>query len=195
MRINRLMVWVLALSLFQLLAQDASAFYIAKTGCWPNRDPIGEPGFELVANRSEDKAKTQEVVHFQKGLAELMMANPALAMRIQNQLAKLEKSSNTKADPSAGNLYMFVQNDPISKIDVSGLDIWYVYCIMNCPCRPMVGAVSGWTLWDPSLVQGRCCKATERFFCASASGGGFAGYAAALEAASIFFQGCLLTTH
>src|SRR5277367_2126857 len=53
---------------------------------WPNKDPLGEPGFELVANRSEDKAKTQEVVHFQKGLAGLMMANPALAMRIQNQL-------------------------------------------------------------------------------------------------------------
>jgi hypothetical protein len=46
------MVWVLAASLFQLLAQDALAFYNAKTGCWPSRDPMDEPGFELLQNGS-----------------------------------------------------------------------------------------------------------------------------------------------
>ena len=59
-------------------------YYKPSTGSWVSRDPLGEPGFEMIANRPKNNAKMQ-VTHLQKGVAERMAANPALAMRI-NQL-------------------------------------------------------------------------------------------------------------
>ena len=198
--------------LFVLLtAQIASAYYYPSTGRWLSRDPIGEVGFQTskrasvvlsivpshwISRDSVGESKTQEEVHFQKGLAELMMANPALAMRIQNQLAKLGKRPNTKVDSSADNLYMFVKNNPASDVDVLGLDIWYHYCLMSCPCRLQVGYASAWTLWPvPDSVGKRCCKATENFFCKTVMPPGGGNWAAALAAAGVYFQGCMLATH
>jgi hypothetical protein len=159
---------------------------------WLNRDPIGEPGFELVANRFENKAKTQEVVHFQKGLAEQMMVNPALAMRIQSQLAQLEKSSNAKVDPSASDPYLSVQNDPVSKIDVLGLDVewWGASCDLLCPCRPKWAVVVSLSFKPiPEAKARRCCTATRRFFCAAIATS-LIDYEAQVTAAELYFAGC-----
>jgi hypothetical protein len=54
MRKTQLAVMVLAACPFLLFVQGAAAFYNAQTGCWPNRDLIGERGgfklYELVGN-------------------------------------------------------------------------------------------------------------------------------------------------
>jgi hypothetical protein len=195
--------------LFVLLtAQIASAYYCPSTGRWLSRDPIGESGFQALQRASVVRSitpsrwinrdsigetKIQEAVHFQKGLAELMMANPALAMRIQNQLAKLENNSNNKVDPSASNLYMFVENNPASDVDVLGLDIWYHYCVMLCPCKALMGVVTAWTFWPVSeTARKSCCGLVQQFFCDKTLPLGGGNWTTTLAEAEIYFQGCLL---
>jgi hypothetical protein len=183
----------LALVAWLLLPQTVHSFYNPSTGRWLSRDPIAEPGFELMANRSQNRTKPQEQVHFQKGLAELLTARPALALRIQDRIRKLDASSNTEPFSIAGNLYIVVQNDPVSQIDVLGLDIWYWYCWISCPCRVQVALVSAWTLWSvPDAVAQRCCGATARFFCSAIAMPGTINWLAQLEAAEVYFQTCMI---
>jgi hypothetical protein len=153
---------------------------------WINRDSIGKPELGVMANRLEDKAATHQSVHFQDGLAELMAANPTLAARINEQIAQLENSSNTKIDSSSGNLYLFVQNDPLLKSDPLGLDIYYHYCAMLCACSPRIGFVSAWTLWPVSpYVQDKACQQATKYFCSAVTTG---SYWALLEATEIYYQ-------
>jgi hypothetical protein len=206
-------------------AQIASAYYCPSTGRWLSRDPMGEPGFEnlraagimsptvmpgsqsarwlnrdpiggtVLANRTENVTKTQEKVHFPKGFAEVLAANPALAMRIQNQIAEIEKNSDTKIDSSVGNLYMFVQNDPASKVDALGLDIYYWQCWMACPCMPRAGVVTAWTLWPVSPVAAnKACQNAKAYFCSANTGFGMWNYFALLEATETYYQALMITT-
>jgi len=63
---------------------------------WPNRDPIHEPGFELVANSA---------THGKESSAE----------RLQEVLNAIHGSKN---------LYDFVANNPINGVDIQGLGTW-----------------------------------------------------------------------
>jgi RHS repeat-associated protein len=161
---------------------------------WPNHDSIGEPGFELVANRLENRAKVLEAVHFQNGSAGLLAANPALAMRVQKRFAQLGVSFNTEVNPGIGSPYMFVQNDPISKIDPSGLrEFWIYQAYLDCPCRIRMAAVVAVTygLVSEQAAQ-RCRVATQTFFC-QAIMLPLANYASELVEANAFFAGCMIT--
>jgi YD repeat-containing protein len=158
---------------------------------WPNRDPLVEPGFELPANRFENGAKKKNMVYFEKGLAELLAVNPALAMRVQSRLAQLETSSNIKVDQTDSNLYMFVQNDPVDKIDPLGLDVWFWLCRVNCKYRSYFALLLGTTSMPvPDKVGYRCCKAAGNLFC-EAMLIPLEPYACAVAAAEAYFEGCL----
>lgn len=85
--------------LFVLLAaQIASAFYCPSTGRWLSRDPLGEPGFEVLRTANT--------------LPQLGSAMPAPSRWIK-------RDSDNKND--AGDLYIFVGNRPINHIDPLGL--------------------------------------------------------------------------
>jgi RHS repeat-associated protein len=71
-------------------------YYKPSTGTWPNRDPIHEPGFELVANSA---------THGKESSAE----------RLQEVLNAIHGSKN---------LYDFVANNPINGVDIQGLGTW-----------------------------------------------------------------------
>ena len=83
-------------------------YYKASTGTWPNRDPLGEPGFELLRN-------------------------PNRANLYQCSSCKKRAVAKTKSDVNEPNPYDFVQNAPIEWIDAHGLKlgdgkIWGNYC-------------------------------------------------------------------
>jgi len=98
-------------------------YYNPSTGRWPNRDPIGEPGFELVANRPKVDAQTPKT----KALANLekliKTVSPGLLENFKSQIAQMNLPSEAiQANQNTVNLYVFVGNDPIIDIDGFGLD-------------------------------------------------------------------------
>jgi RHS repeat-associated protein len=96
--------------------------YKASTGTWLCKDPLGEPGFELVANRPEVKKKTDQAERLEQ-LAEIIQKiSPELVGEFRNQIAQANLNSAPKADQNTVNLYAFVQNDPVGQIDPFGLD-------------------------------------------------------------------------
>ena len=86
--------------LFVLLtAQIASAYYCPSTGRWLSRDPIGEPGFETV--RSENT-----------------LPSVGSAVRLRPTRWIQRDPIESKNEP---NRYVFVKNNPESKLDWLGL--------------------------------------------------------------------------
>lgn len=59
MKTKQLAALMLIVCLFLSVAQSASAFYQPSTGCWPNRDPIGEIGginlYQFCLNNSVNR--------------------------------------------------------------------------------------------------------------------------------------------
>ena len=83
--------------LFVLLtAQIAFAFYCPSTGRWLSRDPIGEPGFQTSQMASQITKPVQQ--HSDRWIER----DPVTAQNTEN-------------------LYVFVSNDSISKLDALGL--------------------------------------------------------------------------
>ena len=83
----------------------AFAYYCPSTGRWLSRDPMGEPGFENLRAPS----MVPEI-----GQATNLILMPAGRWINRDPIAGM----------SAPNLYGFVINDPINKIDPFGLDDW-----------------------------------------------------------------------
>jgi hypothetical protein len=157
-----------------------------------SRDPLGEAGFELLAYRPEKRMEADEKVRIQKGCSEVLTVNPALAMQVKETLTQRGIGSDTKVGPSVCNLYTFVQNEPGSKIDVLGLDIYFYVCWINCKCRWQVGAVFGATPTPVSDAAGyRCCKSTGNFFCGAMKNNPFE-WKRELAAAQLYFETCML---
>jgi hypothetical protein len=86
-----------------LATNNASAYYNPQTGRWLSRDPMGEPGFEF-----------------------LRAANAVPRVGQVASTASLPPSRWINRDPIAekrgANRYAFVANNPISTIDLLGLD-------------------------------------------------------------------------
>jgi hypothetical protein len=82
--------------------------------------------------------------------------------------------------------YCFADNDPISKLDRLGLDIWYQVCYISCACRWNIHVVWCVTPRPVEDAKGKlCCRATREFFCASAMG------IPDRIAADLFFKKCI----
>ena len=52
MKTKRFVISALAVCLLSILTNNAMAFYNPQTGHWLNRDPLGEPGFEVLKRQS-----------------------------------------------------------------------------------------------------------------------------------------------
>jgi RHS repeat-associated protein len=94
-------------------------YYDPSTGRWPNRDPLGEPGFELVASRSKGDAE-QTIDRLRKALSIVRERSPALASELKGYF--LRQGLDLENVREAGNLYAFVNQDAINHLDVNGLE-------------------------------------------------------------------------
>jgi hypothetical protein len=102
---NKIIPVLFALVVFA--TNQASAYYSPSTGRWLSRDPIGEPGFEVLRASSTVPRPGQLV-----STASL----PPSRIFIRD-MAILGKESNR---------YMFVANNPENYFDLLGLDIWVI---------------------------------------------------------------------
>jgi RHS repeat-associated protein len=91
-------------------------YYNPSTGRWPNRDPIGEPGFELAANRPKADKQTAETKKLELLLTLVGKASPSLAENIKNQLDLAYLNLDSEKRQCAVNLYAFIANDPANSV-------------------------------------------------------------------------------
>lgn len=111
----------LALTVLMLssYAIPALAFYHPEQGRWINRDPIEEPGFELVTNRikSHDEIERENEV--------------ALFFFLSQYDFLLASKLGINSKPPQIQLYPFVLNDPVNQIDPCGLSC-FTKCWKKC---------------------------------------------------------------
>jgi hypothetical protein len=81
-------------------------------GKWPNRDPIGEAGFELVAARPEWRAAI---------LRQRMFAMLKTLQITKSSWPNHQENANLGTLSLPLNVYAFCQNDPIIQFDQNGL--------------------------------------------------------------------------
>jgi hypothetical protein len=95
-------IGAIALFVTVLAAQSVFAYYNPATGSWLSRDPIGEPGFQLV----QGAHPLSQVVH----------------VRVAQQSSRWI-NRNPLSGRRDGNLYGFVYNNPITLYDPLGLKV------------------------------------------------------------------------
>jgi hypothetical protein len=93
------------LALLMVTQVHAMRWYSPSTGSWFSRDPIGEPGFRMLL-----KAGTFSLPR---------VASP------QSTGWRISRDSAVLGDE--GNLYCFVKNAPLDKVDFLGLEPWPGY--------------------------------------------------------------------
>jgi len=93
--------------------------YSPSTGRWGRRDPIWEPGFELVSQRpkSRDEALVERV---RSALDSLQAVDPKLITGIKKRLGRI--GFDPWKSRESVNLYSFVNEDPVNHIDLLGLE-------------------------------------------------------------------------
>jgi RHS repeat-associated protein len=105
-------------------------YYNAGTGRWPSRDPIGEPGFELVCGRPKTSVE-QATDRLRSALKVLESKEPSLAAKVKEHLLKDGTLSLNYREDS--NLYAFLNNAPLNQFDVLGLMYDSATCyFINC---------------------------------------------------------------
>jgi len=108
-------------------------YYKPSTGAWPNRDPIGEPGFNLVSERP----KTDNELAWERKRASmkaLEAVNQKLAKFLRSP--EFQAAMNREGMLAHGenmSLYTFVDNNPESSIDARGLYRLSVPYLFFCP--------------------------------------------------------------
>jgi hypothetical protein len=90
--------------LFVLLStQIASAYYCPSTGRWLSRDPKGELGFTLLKDGWIKRSRSSSN---------------------QNCCPSCKRNANKNLIIGDANIYAFVNNDPLERIDYLGLTDW-----------------------------------------------------------------------
>jgi hypothetical protein len=118
---------ILAVFFVLLTAQIASAYYCPSTGRWLSRDPVGEPGFQVLmaAAQAPIAATSSRWINRDPISAQGKKTDAATAflnaIGIKSRPLKPNTSSNPDADQNTVNLYVFVGNDPVIVVDGSGL--------------------------------------------------------------------------
>jgi RHS repeat-associated protein len=95
--------------------------YQSSTGQWLNRDPVGEPGFELMANRPKTSAETL-MARVRTTLDELQPLDLSLIYSIKSRLSQI--GFYLWKTHECANLYNFLNGDPIDYVDPWGLWDW-----------------------------------------------------------------------
>ena len=120
------------------------AFYNPQTGCWPNRDPIDEPGFNLIQTTAKAARNPQMDQLLQIGLQSIRNKDRAVFL---NWLEELAARQNAKQEPyneptiedrleASANTYAFNQNDGVDRVDDLGLhDYKFYYPCPNPVCQ------------------------------------------------------------
>ena len=96
-------------------------YYKPSTGTWLNKDPLGEPGFELVAYRPKTCADGFRE-RIRTGLNSLQAIDPRLASAMKSRLVRM--GIDVWKPQDGENLYNFVSEDPIDHVDSLGLWQW-----------------------------------------------------------------------
>ena len=126
--------------------------YKGSTGTWLCKDPLGEPGFELVANRP-NATKTSFGERVQIVIKFLQLTNPRLVERFKIHLAE-DRRFSLSSSQNTGNLYDFVANTPINSQDAWGLES----PSSGFECKGLTGARL--ICWCPyariSIIAGAC---------------------------------------
>ncbi len=135
---------------------SASAFYDPTIGRWASRDPIGELGFQILANPASTTISPtkQNRGKYSPSRKSGLGLKPTQSFSVED-----------------GNLYLFVQNDPVKFCDAYGLsiaDVANLYsafydtmkewcaCHLTCPelgWRQNVGAYWGCTKQTENLQE------------------------------------------
>jgi hypothetical protein len=89
-------------------------------GKWPNRDPLNERGFELIASKPET-SKTTFSDRILIALAFFQQKNPVLFESLKTWLREDPRALQETSQQNA-NLYAFTADAPISFQDLLGLD-------------------------------------------------------------------------
>ena len=110
LRNKELLVVLVSAALLQFGSGIAKAYYNPQTGRWLSRDPVGEPGFQ--------------VLQVAGGAAQTTLPGSAPALP---QGRWFERDSEVRSGP---NLYGFVFNSPVNRVDILGL------C---CRCKSVKG--------------------------------------------------------
>jgi len=106
---------IIAVLFVLLTAQIASAYYCPSTGRWLSRDPIGEPGFQVLqATTITPRVRNSASLPPARWIQRDPIAEFTLALGIE---AKVK----TRTNPNDDNTYIFVANDPVIRIDNLGL--------------------------------------------------------------------------
>lgn len=129
-------------------------YYDSDLQRWPNRDPFGELGFELLGKRP----KWSKDISEQNGQPNSILTATLLGLLTQtinlpniHSLLALRKLSEISNGP---NLFGFDRDDPVNFVDASGLALeWCSYCVI---CEVFTGPEDPACLWP----CGQCLLAT-----------------------------------
>jgi hypothetical protein len=117
--------------LFVLLAaQIASAYYCPSTGRWLSRDPIGEPGFQVLQVAAQTTiaptalpSPSRWISRDPLGKPGFMLATTGQQPEHANDFDEDEPTTTRRSrhEPERLNLYGFIRNDPHNRVDPLGL--------------------------------------------------------------------------
>jgi RHS repeat-associated protein len=109
-------------------------YYNPSTGRWPSRDPLNEPGFELVCGRPKTSVE-QATDRLRSALKALESKEPSLAAKVKEHLLKDGTLSLNYRE--APNPYGFLNNASLNQYDVLGLMVDTATCyFINCTKMP-----------------------------------------------------------
>jgi hypothetical protein len=133
------LLFCLAAATLLLSAAPAFPYYNPSTGRWLNRDPLGEMGFELVTNRPKVERESLHRERVARLVDSVRSKSPEVFGRLEKRLSQLginlpqvmERSnlrSGPQADECTVDLYAFIENNPIQKLDPNGLETCDYIC-------------------------------------------------------------------
>jgi hypothetical protein len=176
---------------------------------WPNRDPLKENGFNsLYGNLIHKKKSNSEIAN--EYLAKLYSIRPYVRQRIEPLANRINWDMVSIPDDQpkqreAANLYVFVNNNPVSNCDYLGLNLYGPGPVDVFPCllwwhhfpAGLVLAFVPAAKNCPMKEDQSCCNGANTVFDDSylPGGGLFPGdsqsYALALSLAQVYFQSCM----
>lgn len=120
---------IFAILFVLLTAQVASAYYCPSTGRWLSRDPVGEPGFQVLMAAAQAPIAATSSRWISRDSTSVSVGNKpptedaaTLFLRALGIIkSKPVQTNPSDADQNTVYLYIFVGNDPIFAVDGFGL--------------------------------------------------------------------------